>query len=42
MESNSIITIVNNDEVNNDDFPVHKFTTGASLKTLTSGMIIGK
>jgi len=40
LESNSIITIINNDEVNNDDFPIHKFTSGASLKTLIPGMII--
>jgi len=42
LESNSIITIINNDEVNNDEFPQHKFTSGAELRTLTTGMIIGK
>jgi len=43
LESISIITIINNqDDVNNDEFPVHKYTSGAEFKNLTSGMIIGK
>lgn len=40
--SNSIITTVNKDEVNNNDFPIHKYTSGAALKSLIPGMIIGK
>jgi len=40
--SNSRITTINKDEVNNDDFPIHKYTSGAALKTLIPGIIIGK
>jgi len=42
LDSHSIITTINKDEVNNDDFPVHKYTSGAVLKTILPGMIIGK
>jgi len=42
QEINSIVTPINNDEVNISDFPLHKYTSGADLKTLTTGMIIGK
>ncbi|XP_025197115.1 uncharacterized protein LOC112595926 isoform X2 [Melanaphis sacchari] len=38
--SNSIITTINNNEVNNNDFPIHKYTSAAVLKTLETGMII--
>lgn len=40
--SNSRITTINKDEVCNDDFPIHKYTSGAALKTLIPGIIIGK
>ncbi|KAF0758222.1 Uncharacterized protein FWK35_00012493 [Aphis craccivora] len=40
LDSHSIITTINKDEVNNDDFPVHKYTSGAVLKTILPGMII--
>ncbi|XP_060863158.1 uncharacterized protein LOC132939799 isoform X3 [Metopolophium dirhodum] len=36
----SIINIINNDKVNIGDFPLHKYTSGADLKTLITGMII--
>jgi len=42
LESFSIITIINNDEVNTVEFPQHKYTSGAELKTLSTGMIVGK
>ncbi|XP_016657096.1 uncharacterized protein LOC100571126 isoform X3 [Acyrthosiphon pisum] len=41
LESNDPkVQIVNNDEVNISDFPLRKYTSGADLKTLTTGMII--
>lgn len=40
LEAISIVTIINNDEVNISDFPLYKYTSGADLKTLISGMII--
>jgi len=39
LEPFSKITIINDDKVNNGDFPHHKYTSGAELKP---GMIIGK
>lgn len=38
----SKITTINENEVKEADFPTHKFISGEVLKTLISGVIIGK
>ncbi|XP_015377669.1 PREDICTED: uncharacterized protein LOC107171923, partial [Diuraphis noxia] len=40
LESISIIQIINNNEMDNGDLPIHKYTSAAELNTLPSGMII--
>ncbi|CAI6351483.1 unnamed protein product [Macrosiphum euphorbiae] len=40
LQEKSLITLIDNDTVNISDFPLHKYTSGADLLTLTTGMII--
>lgn len=42
LENISIVKIINNNEVDNGDLPIHKYTSAAELNTLNTGMIVGK
>jgi len=37
-----MIKIINNNEENNDDFPIRKYTSATEINTITAGIIIGK